>query len=180
MCGFGKRVTAALIAVALVVGATGFAFSQALTSTSDVRIVAQKLEDGRVEFALEQDGERILPRVRFFPADARVGRWLRSSPVTVEIEQQVTTTAGGQAIILMPDVTSRVGVDLPSAAYWAEPIDPDSSGGCWIIGWNGSPANPGIFDAPLSESGTRFYVDLSGVDWVNVESYQGCALTRAN
>ena len=82
----GKRITAALIAVALLVGATGFALSQSLTSTSDVRIVAQKLEDGRIEFGLEQDGERILPRTRFFPADARVGRWLKSSAVTIEVE----------------------------------------------------------------------------------------------
>ena len=85
----GKRITAALIAVALLVGATGFALSQSLTSTSDVRIVAQKLEDGRIEFGLEQDGERILPRTRFFPADARVGRWLKSSPVTIEVEAAV-------------------------------------------------------------------------------------------
>ena len=81
-----KRITAALFAVALLVGVTGFALSQSLTSTSDVQIVAQKLEDGRIEFALEQDGERILPRTRFFPVDAEVGRWLRSSAVTVELE----------------------------------------------------------------------------------------------
>ena len=53
-----------------------------------VRIVARKLADDRVEFALRQCdpdggncGDEILPRSRFFPADATVGRWLRSSPV---------------------------------------------------------------------------------------------------
>lgn len=52
-----------------------------------VRIVARKLADGRVEFGLRQEqadgtyGDEILPRSRFFPADAEVGRWLRSSPV---------------------------------------------------------------------------------------------------
>ena len=52
-----------------------------------VRIVARKLADGRVEFGLRQVqadgtyGPEILPRSRFFPADAAVGRWLRSSPL---------------------------------------------------------------------------------------------------
>ena len=82
----GKRITAALMPWPCWSGATGFALSQSLTSTSDVRIVAQKLEDGRIEFGLEQDGERILPRVRYFPANAEVGRWLKSSAVTIEVE----------------------------------------------------------------------------------------------
>ncbi len=94
----GKRITAALIAVALLVGATGFALSQSLTNTSDVRIVAQKLEDGRIEFGLEQDGERILPRTRFFPADARVGRWLKSSPVTIEVEPVAASSANSSVL----------------------------------------------------------------------------------
>ena len=52
-----------------------------------VRIVARQLADGRVEFGLRQEqadgtyGSEILPRARFFPADAEVGRWLRSSPL---------------------------------------------------------------------------------------------------
>ena len=51
-----------------------------------VRITARRLADGRVEFALQErkDGrwsERILPRSRYFPTNARVDRWLRSSPL---------------------------------------------------------------------------------------------------
>lgn len=52
-----------------------------------IRIVAQRLEDGRVEFGVIQQqpngtwSDRILPRARYFPADAEVGRWLRSSPI---------------------------------------------------------------------------------------------------
>ena len=55
----------------------------------EVRIVARRLESGRVEFGLQQRqadnswGNRQLPRVRFFPTTARVGRWLASSPLTV-------------------------------------------------------------------------------------------------
>ena len=51
----------------------------------EVRINARQLEDGRVEFALEHDGARVLPRSRYFPANAEVNRWLRSSPVTIEL-----------------------------------------------------------------------------------------------
>ena len=48
------------------------------------RIVARLLADGRVEFGWQpSDGSRILPRQRYFPADATVDRWLRSSPVEV-------------------------------------------------------------------------------------------------
>ena len=69
----------------------------------DVRVAAQRLADGRTEFALqerregEEWSERRLPRSRFFPVDASVGRWLASSPLAVglpgvgEIEVRVTT-----------------------------------------------------------------------------------------
>ncbi len=56
---------------------------------SEVRIMAQRLADGRIEFALQQrkaDGgwsERLLPQARFFPATATVGGWLSSTPLTV-------------------------------------------------------------------------------------------------
>ena len=74
----------ASVVILMLFGATGYALSQRIDSDSDVRIVAQRLEDGRVEFGLDQDGERILPQVRYFPADAPVGRWLRSSPLSVD------------------------------------------------------------------------------------------------
>ena len=48
------------------------------------RIVARLLDDGRVEFGWQPTGAaRVLPRQRYFPADATVDRWLRSSPVEV-------------------------------------------------------------------------------------------------
>ena len=65
---------------------------------AEVRITAQRLADGRTEFALQQreaDGgwsERLLPRVRLFPATATVGRWLSSTPLTVS----------GRAAAMMP------------------------------------------------------------------------------
>ena len=48
------------------------------------RINARQLSDGRIEFAFTPtDGERITPRARYFPADARVGRWLRSTEIAI-------------------------------------------------------------------------------------------------
>ena len=53
--------------------------------STTVRIVARKLESGRIEFGLQQRqtdntwGDRQLPRVRFFPTTATVGNWLASS-----------------------------------------------------------------------------------------------------
>ena len=58
-----------------------------------MRIVARKLESGRVEFGLQQRqsdntwGDRRLPRVRFFPTTATVGNWLASSPLTLTAPQ---------------------------------------------------------------------------------------------
>ncbi len=49
------------------------------------RITARRLADGRVEFAfIPTDGERILPSSRYFPANASVDRWLRSSAIGLE------------------------------------------------------------------------------------------------
>ena len=79
-----------LVAAVLVVlaGAHGGLASGASHET-EVRVAAQLLADGRMEFALQQRedgggwGERVLPRARFFPAGATVDRWLASSPLTV-------------------------------------------------------------------------------------------------
>ena len=53
----------------------------------DLRIAARRHADGSVEVALQQQrpdgtwGDRILPALRFVPADVTTGRWLASSPV---------------------------------------------------------------------------------------------------
>ena len=59
---------------------------------SEVRITARRLGDGRTEFGLQQRGsdgqwgERLLPQRRFFPANVATGRWLVSSPLTIQVE----------------------------------------------------------------------------------------------
>ena len=65
-----------------------------------LRVTAQKLADDRVEFAVQQRngdtwGQRQLPARRFFPADAAVGRWLVSSPVTLNVNG--SQAAAGEA-----------------------------------------------------------------------------------
>ena len=48
------------------------------------RINARLRGDGRIEFAFTPtDGERIAPPARYFPADARIGRWLRSTYIAI-------------------------------------------------------------------------------------------------
>ena len=49
------------------------------------RIVARRTSGGRTEFGWLPAGaeERVLPSGRYFPANAEVGRWLRSTPVVV-------------------------------------------------------------------------------------------------
>lgn len=71
---------------------------------AEVRIVARVGDDGRVEFGLRTrnpDGswsEPILPRVRRFPVNATVGRWLYSSavrvPASVESDLSVRVVDG--------------------------------------------------------------------------------------
>ena len=80
--------------------------AQAEDVSDVVRITARKLSSGTIEFGLQQRtgpdawGERMLPASRFFPADAAVDRWLRSSPLTVT----VAATAARPAT----DVTVRI------------------------------------------------------------------------
>jgi hypothetical protein len=79
----------------------GVALAQAggAGATLEVRVAAQRLADGRTEFAFQQrndDGSwaaRRLPARRFFPADAEVGRWLSSSALTVDLPPSDASTA---------------------------------------------------------------------------------------
>ena len=80
----------------------------------EVRVAAQLLADGRMEFALQERqangdwGERRLPRGRFFPADTRVGRWLGSSPLTVEVPSDSMLAATPTAACVLADNVDRV------------------------------------------------------------------------
>ena len=83
------RAALVVLIAAAVVGATPTAVDGQETGAADelvVRIVARRHADSRIEFALQQStaggwGSRLLPRQRFFPTSARVGRWLVSTPL---------------------------------------------------------------------------------------------------
>ena len=100
-------------------------------TVGDVRIVARKLETGRIEFGLQQRqpddtwGDRQLPNVRFFPTTAGVNRWLASSPLTLAAAQ----SAGQYAAI-------TVGDDHSCA------LRTDGTITCWGNNWAGEADAP--------------------------------------
>lgn len=77
----------AIIAAAVVATGGGIVYAQLSNSSGEVRISAQRTDDGRVEFALQQRdsdgdwGDRILPARRYFPAEGFVNRWANSTPI---------------------------------------------------------------------------------------------------
>ena len=83
----------------------------------EVRIVARKLESGRIEFGLQQRssddtwGDRQLPRVRFFPTTAGVGRWLASSPLIL----RTSRPADRDAAVTDDDQTTSRPADRDAA-----------------------------------------------------------------
>ena len=76
------------------------------SGTDTVRLVAQLLENGKIEFGLQQWqhnstwGDRVFPRARLFPADTPVGRWLVSSAITLSV--------GASADSLAEDAVVRI------------------------------------------------------------------------
>ena len=101
-----------LMIAALLIALAGSIALAATGGEAEVRINARQLEDGRVEFALQQRvdgewGERQFPRSRYFSADAAVGRWLNSTPLTVTVEEPKLRTVGnGHVTIRKGNVTS--------------------------------------------------------------------------
>ena len=89
--GGGKALVLALTAALAVI--TGlFSLSGVGEAQSDDeqtgRIVARRLDDGRTEFGWQPSGgERVLPRLRYFPAGVDHQRWLSSSPIEVDGEE---------------------------------------------------------------------------------------------
>lgn len=76
-----------LLTAALIAAAWGLA-SAIDNGEVELRIQARALDGGRVEVAVQPRadegwGNRQLPELRFLPADAELGRWKSSSPVSV-------------------------------------------------------------------------------------------------
>ena len=84
------RAALVVLAAAAVITAAAPSVSGQQSGETDhvvARIVARRHSDGRVEFALQQQGtggswgQRLLPPQRFFPTTATEGRWLVSTPL---------------------------------------------------------------------------------------------------
>ena len=91
----------------------------------EVRVAAQRLADDRMEFALQErqaDGEwaeRRLPRSRYFPADARVGRWLSSSPLAASVQlctPASASTSDRAALVALYEATG--GANWANSTNW--------------------------------------------------------------
>ena len=78
---------------------------------AEVRVAARLLADGRMEFAAQQRGadgewgERLLPRARFFPANATVGRWLASTSLTVTLPAASSAASDRAALVALYQAT---------------------------------------------------------------------------
>ena len=122
--------SAAAVLLALVLAAAPAAHGQ--ESAVEVRVAAQRLLDGRTEFALQERqadgswGERRLPRGRFFPADTRVGRWLGSSPLTIEVSSDSMSTATPA-----PDLEVRVAAQLLADGRMEFALQERGADGTW-------------------------------------------------
>ena len=92
MTRFNSRAVLLIALVAAIIGGVATYGVSSLTGTAktEVRITAQRLDDGRVEFALQQredDGtwsDRLLPARRFFPRTGFVNRWANSTPLEID------------------------------------------------------------------------------------------------
>ena len=97
---------------------------------AEVRITAQRLADGRTEFALQQReadgewGERLLPRARFFPATATVGRWLSSTPLTVGVPEPEAAPGTSESGSVASDRAALVALyNATGGANWRRNVD---------------------------------------------------------
>ncbi|MCY3661272.1 MAG: hypothetical protein OXH28_00430 [bacterium] len=113
---------------------TGDSDTDALVGSPDVRIVARLLDDGDVEFGLQQQqedgswGDRILPRARLFPVATPAGRWLVSSPVTLSVAELADDLATEATVRITArkrdDGKVEFGLQQQENGSWSDPMLP--------------------------------------------------------
>lgn len=92
--GMMQAKTMMLVLLLVAVG-TGIGFTVGQSQTEEVRVVARSLTDGRIEFGIEHNGRRVLPASRYLNTrqiGARDDKWLRSTPVQIEVESRRSST----------------------------------------------------------------------------------------
>ena len=112
-----------ILAIGMILGAIALGFVQAQTSVStDVRIGARQLADGRVEIGLQQKGddgswaELELPTSRFLPPNADIDEWRYSSELAVSA---VVEEPEQPVIVRQPPIMCVFGHAYPSEdRFW--------------------------------------------------------------
>ena len=158
----------ALLAVIATAAVAAPAAAQDNQNDTTARIVARKINDGRIEFGLQVSqgtgswSEPQLPARRFFPANAQEGRWLTSSPLTLTSRATQTQTSrlsvgGAHWCWLKSDGTIRCSgdndlgqADAPSGQFTAVSAGFSHSCGirtngtitCWGSNWFGQTDAP--------------------------------------
>lgn len=138
------------------------------TDELDVRIVAQRLEDGRTEFALQQRdsngdwGDRILPRGRYFPVAAQSDRWLNSTPLmlgdglTVRITARLVADGRIEFALQQRDADDAWGERmLPRSRFFPSRAAADR----WLNSTPLSLASTSLPDAPFAPVIASGYLD---------------------
>ena len=112
-----RRLSLAVLALsALAAIIAGAIYAAGHTSETEVRVATQRLEDGRVEVAVQQRdadggwGELQRPDARFLAADV-IGEWRSSSPVVVHVAAPDAMPDGAMTDDAMTDA------DAPAALY---------------------------------------------------------------
>ena len=121
--------------LALLAALAGSIALAATSGEAEVRITARQLEDGRVEFGLQQRmdgewGERTLPSSRYFPADVGHNRWLNSTPMTVSV-----SVAGELTEEPTPPTDSQLPVDPTTTGIRTQVGEGSTSGGAYWKVW---------------------------------------------
>ena len=81
-----RALSVLMLAILAVAGMAAMSFAQDGRAQLELRVVAQPLSDGRIEFGVEYQGERVLPTARYLTQrliQQRRGQWLKSTPIEV-------------------------------------------------------------------------------------------------
>ena len=107
-----------MIVIGMVLGAIALgAVQAAISTTTEVRIGARRLDDGRVEVGLQQRGEDEswgegeLPTARFLAVDTEPGKWFYSTEVELTVAAEEP-----------PEPVAEEGADEPAAEDADEPV----------------------------------------------------------
>lgn len=137
MAQFRMRKLTVLVAVLLAAVAIGGYVIGTSSVSTEVRINARELEDGRTEFAIQQRdgdgwGERQLAARRYLPAEVGHNRWLNSSPYTIEITVEETEPAA-ETVVQFPrlDLLSQSLIDQALGGTTGTAFE--TRNGWWIL-----------------------------------------------